>query len=167
MCHGPLHLEGEEVTEVCLRYAGSRAGDLVELCLTYTTRYFSLYESADILFLNPFRNPKSIAELVSTNVMWLVTRSLFVWGGVTYPPRDEILMNLQVPTGNRETDRHTRALYEAWALARNEASARESLDLHNSPTHPDVEGCRYVVLVSSVQSNTKDYYKECREKNTK
>ena len=31
-------------------------------------------------------------------------------GGVTYPPRDEVLMSLQVPTGDWETDRHMRAL---------------------------------------------------------
>ena len=42
--------------------------------------------------------------------MGLVTRSLFVGGGVTYPPRYEILISIQVPTGERETDRHIRAL---------------------------------------------------------
>ena len=33
----------------------------------------------------------------------------------------------------------------AWVLARNDAAAREPLDLPYSPTSPDVEGCRYVV----------------------
>ena len=31
---GPLHPQDEEVTEVCLRYAGFREGSLVESCLT-------------------------------------------------------------------------------------------------------------------------------------
>ena len=38
---GPLHPEGEEVTEVPLRYVGIREGGLVKLCLTYTFRLFS------------------------------------------------------------------------------------------------------------------------------
>ena len=29
---------------------------------------------------------------------------------MTYPPRDDVLMSLQVPTGGWETDRHMRAL---------------------------------------------------------
>ena len=32
------------------------------------------------------------------------------WGGVTCPPRDEILLSFQVPTGDWETDRYMRAL---------------------------------------------------------
>ena len=39
---GPLHPEDEEVTEVWLRYAGFREGDLAESSLIYTARYFSL-----------------------------------------------------------------------------------------------------------------------------
>ena len=39
-------------------------------------------------------------ELNSVNVLGLVSRSLFIRGGVTYPPRDEVLMSLQVPTGD-------------------------------------------------------------------
>ena len=35
--------------------------------------------------------------------MGLISRSLFVGGGVTYPSRDEVLMSLQVPTGDRDT----------------------------------------------------------------
>ena len=45
----PLHPEDEEITEVRLRYAGFREGDLVDACLSYTTRYFSLYEHPGIL----------------------------------------------------------------------------------------------------------------------
>ena len=86
---GPLHPEDEEVTEVRLRYAGFREGDLMESC-------FSLYERPGILVQNPFRNPKYIAELASENVLGLVSRSnMFVYmGDVTYPPRDEVLMSL-------------------------------------------------------------------------
>ena len=73
---------------------GGTVAALVESRLSYTTRYFSLY---DILVQNPFRNPKSIAELASKNVLELVSRSLFIGGGITYPTRDEVLVNLQVP----------------------------------------------------------------------
>ena len=37
---GPCHPEDEEVTEVRLQYGGFREGDLVESCLSCTTRYF-------------------------------------------------------------------------------------------------------------------------------
>ena len=101
---GPLHPEDEEVTEIRLQYAGFREGHLVESSLSYTTRYFSLYERSGILVQNSIRHAKYIAEL------GVVSRSLFVGGGVIYPPRDKVLMSLQVPTGKRETDRHMRAL---------------------------------------------------------
>ena len=45
----PMHLEGEEVKEIRLRYAGFRKGDLMESCLSNTTRYFSLHECPGIL----------------------------------------------------------------------------------------------------------------------
>ena len=107
---GTLHPENEEVTEVRLQYAGFREGDLVELCLSNTTRYFFLYEPPGNLIQNPFRSPKFIAELASENVIRLVSWSLFIGGGVTYPFRDEVLMCLQMSTGDWETDRHMRAL---------------------------------------------------------
>ena len=77
--------------------------------LEHTTRYFSLYVRPGILVQNPFRNPKSTVELNSENVLEPVSRSLFIGGGVTYPPRDEALMSLQVPTGDWEADRDMRA----------------------------------------------------------
>ena len=52
-----LHAEDEEVTEVRLRYAGFRKGDRVDSCLTYTTRYVSLYEWPGILVQNPLQSP--------------------------------------------------------------------------------------------------------------
>ena len=55
----PLHPEAEEVTEIRLRYAGFREGDLVESSLSYTTRFFLLYEHPGILVQNPFRRAKS------------------------------------------------------------------------------------------------------------
>ena len=45
----PLHPEDEEVTEVRLRYAEFREGDLVGSNLSYTTRYFTLYVRSGIL----------------------------------------------------------------------------------------------------------------------
>ena len=97
---GPLHPEDVEVMEGRLWYAGFREGDLVESCLSYTTIYFSLYERPGILVLNPFRGVKSIADLAGENVLGLVSRSLFIVGP---PPRDEVLMSLQMPTGDWET----------------------------------------------------------------
>ena len=106
---GLLHPEDEEVTEVRLRYAGFREGDIVESCLSYNTRYFSLYEPPGILDQNPFRGAKSIIELAGKNILGPVSWSLFIGGGMTYPSRDAVLMSLQVPTGDWETDRHMRA----------------------------------------------------------
>ena len=65
-------------------------GVLLELC----DEIFSLYEHPGILVQYPFRNPKSIAGLASENVLGLVSWSLFIGGGVTYPPPDEVLMSL-------------------------------------------------------------------------
>ena len=42
----------------------------------------------------PFKNPKSIVELRREYVLGLNSRSLFVWEGVTYPSRDDVLMIL-------------------------------------------------------------------------
>ena len=106
----PLHPEYEEVTEIRLRYAGFREGDPVESSLSYTTRYFSLYERPGILVQNPFRHAKSTAELAEENVLGVVSRSLFIGGGMIYPPRDKVLMSLQVPSGDWETGRYKRAL---------------------------------------------------------
>ena len=77
---GPLHPENEEISEVRLRYAGFREGDLVESSISYTTRYFSLYERRGIFVQNLFRGAKSIAELAGENVLELVSRSLFIGG---------------------------------------------------------------------------------------
>ena len=63
-----------------------------------------------ILVQNPFRRAKSVAELAEENVLGVVSRSLFIGGMMIYPPRDEVLMSLQVPTGDCETDRHMRTL---------------------------------------------------------
>ena len=49
-------------------------------------RPFSLYERPGVLIENPFRSPKSIAELGSENVLALISGSMFVERGVTYPP---------------------------------------------------------------------------------
>ena len=65
---GPLHPEDEEVTEIRLRYAGFREGDLVEFSVSYTTQYFSFYERPDILVQNPFRRAKVLAELADENI---------------------------------------------------------------------------------------------------
>ena len=97
---GTQHPEDEKVTEVRLRYAGFREGDRIDPCLTYTTIYFSLYERPGTLIQNRFRSPKSIVECGRENAVDLISRCLFVGGGVTYPPRDEVLMSLQVPTGH-------------------------------------------------------------------
>ena len=86
---GPLRPEDEEVTEIRLRYVRFRKGDLVEFSLSYTTRYFSLYERPGNLVQNPFRRSKSIADLAEENVLGVVSRSLFIGGGVIYPPRDK------------------------------------------------------------------------------
>ena len=59
---GSLHPKDEEIT-MRLWYAGYREGDRVNSRLTYTTRYFSLYERPCILIQNPFKSPKSIVEL--------------------------------------------------------------------------------------------------------
>ena len=106
----PLHPEDEEVTEVRLRYTSFKKGDLVESCLSYTTRYFSLYERPGVLVKDSFRCAKSRAELAGEIVLGLMSRSLFIGGGMTYPPGDKVLMSLQVPIGDWETDRHMRAL---------------------------------------------------------
>ena len=106
----PLHPADEEVTEIRLRYAGFREGDFVESSLSYTTPYFLLYERPEILVQYPFRRAKSIAELVEENVLGVVSRSLFIGGGVINPPRDEVLMSLQVSIEDWDTDRHIRAL---------------------------------------------------------
>ena len=71
-----------------------------------TSRYFSFYERPGILVQNQFRRAKSIAELA----LGVVSRSLFIGEGVIYPPRDEVLMSLQVFTGDCETDRRMWAL---------------------------------------------------------
>ena len=85
MCaFGPLYPEDEEVTEVRLRYAGFREGDLVESSSSYTTTYFSLYDRPGVLFQNSFRSPRSTAELAIENVLGLVSWSLFLGGGMTY-----------------------------------------------------------------------------------
>ena len=81
---GALNPEDEEVTEVRLRCSGVREGDLEESCLSYTTRYFSFYERPGILVQNPFRNPKSIAELASKNVLGLESQSLLIDRGRRY-----------------------------------------------------------------------------------
>ena len=107
---GPLHPEGDEVTVIWLRYSGFREGDFADSSLSYTTRYFPLYERPGILVENSFRRAKSIAELAQENVLGVVSRSLFIGGKVIYPPRDEVLMSLQVPTGDSKTDRYMRAL---------------------------------------------------------
>ena len=68
----PLHPEDEEVTEVRLQYADFREGDRVDSCLTYNTRYLSLYEPPGILIQNPFWSPKSIVELGRENAFGLI-----------------------------------------------------------------------------------------------
>ena len=70
-CHfGPLH---PEATEIRLRYSGYREGAGSDSCLTYTSRYFSLYERPGILVENPFRTAKSIAELGEENDLGLIS----------------------------------------------------------------------------------------------
>ena len=107
---GPLHPEDEEVTEIRLRYSGYREGAGSDTCLTCTSRCFSLYERPGVLVENPFRTAKSIAELSEENVWGLISRTLFIAGRVVYPPRDEVLCSLQVPTGDQDTDHHVQSM---------------------------------------------------------
>ena len=91
---GALHPEDEGVTEFRLWYAGFRVIQRdISLCMTVQGSWSRFRSGA-------------LAELVSENVLRLVSLSLFIWGGVTYPPRDEVLMSFQVPTRDWETDRH-------------------------------------------------------------
>ena len=103
---GPLHPEDEEATEIRLRHSKYREGAGSDSCLTYTSRYFSLYERPGVLFENTLRTAKSIAELSEENVLGLISRTLFIAGRVVYPPRDKVLCRLQVPTGDPDTDHH-------------------------------------------------------------
>ena len=84
---GPLHPEDEETTEIRLRYSRYCKEGGSESCLTYTSRYFSLYERPAILVENPFRTAKSIAELDEENALGLISRTLFITGQVVYSPR--------------------------------------------------------------------------------
>ena len=52
-------------------------------------------------------------ELGRENVLGLISRSLFIGGGVTYPRHDEVLMNSQVPTGDWETDHRKRVMVKS------------------------------------------------------
>ena len=109
----PLHPEDKEIAEIRLRYSGYREGPGRESCLTYTTRYFSLYERPGVLVQNPFRAAKSIAELGEENVLGLISRTLFITGRVVYPPRDEVICSLQVPTGDPDTDHNMRSVIKS------------------------------------------------------
>ena len=83
----------------------------MDSCLSYTTRYFSLYERPGIVVQNSISSPKCITELAGENVLELVSRSLFIdRGRRDNPPRDEVVMSFQVPTGDWETDLYMRAL---------------------------------------------------------
>ena len=104
----------------------------------------------------PLRCSKSILELSEENTLDLVTRALFVKGGVRYPPGGEVFMSLQVPAGDRETNRHVRALAScahdkprrreaeldastACALARIAASRGIPADIPYSPNYSGIE----------------------------
>ena len=106
-------LEDEDITEIRLRYSGYREEASCDSCLTYTSRYFSLYVRPGIVVENPFRTAKSVAELGEENVLGLISRSLSIVGRVVYPPRDEVLCSLQVPTGDPDTDHHMRSMIKS------------------------------------------------------
>ena len=110
---GPLHPEDEESTAIRLRYSGYSEGAGSDSCLTYTSRYFSLYERPGVLVENPFRTSKSIAELGEENVLGLISRTLLISGRVVYPPRDEVLRSLQVPTGDPDSNHHMRSMIKS------------------------------------------------------
>ena len=57
-------------------------------------RIFLLLRAARNRHSEPLRSSRSIAELARGDVLGLISWSLFVVGGVTYPPRDEIFMSL-------------------------------------------------------------------------
>ena len=109
----PLHPEDEEVTGIRLCYAGYREGDGCDSCLTYTSRYFSLYELPEILVQNPFRTEKSIVELGEENFSGLISKTFFITGRVVYPQRDEVICDLQIPTGDLDTDHHMRSMIKS------------------------------------------------------
>ena len=77
---GHLHPEDEDVARIRLSYAGYRDGDETDSCLSYTSRYFSLDERPGILVQNPFRTPKSIAELGEENVWGRLVGLCSSWG---------------------------------------------------------------------------------------
>ena len=56
---------------------------------------------------------KSIAELGEENALGLISRTLFITGQVVYPPRDEVICSLQVPTGDADTDYHMRSMIKS------------------------------------------------------
>ena len=75
-------------------------GEIIEVCWVqgrYTTKYFSLYERPGILIQN---RSGAIMELGWENALGLISRSFVVGGVVTYPPRDEVLISLPLPTGD-------------------------------------------------------------------
>ena len=45
--------------------------------------------------------------------MGLISRTLFISGRIVYPPRDEVLGSLQVPTGDPDTDHHMRSMIKS------------------------------------------------------
>ena len=110
---GPLHPEDDEAAGIRLRYSGYRKGAANESCLTYASRYFSLYERPVNLVENPFRTAKSIAELSEENILGLISRTLFISSRVVYPPRDEVLWSVQVPSEDPDTDHHMRSMIKS------------------------------------------------------
>ena len=67
---------------------------------------------------------------------------------LTYEEQYYALQMVRCPDARAEDMRRCQVELErstAWAIARNEAAAREPLNLPYSPTSPDVEGCKCVV----------------------
>ena len=62
---------------------------------------------------NPIQTAKSIAELGEENVLGMISRTLFITGRVVYPPREEVIRSLQVPTKDPDTDHHMRSMIKS------------------------------------------------------
>ena len=52
-------------------------------------------------------------ELGEENVLGLISRTLFITGQIVYPPRDKVISNLQVPTGDPYTEHHMRSMIKS------------------------------------------------------
>ena len=103
---GPLHPKDEEVTKVRLWYLGTGKGIVPHL---HNQILFSI-RAARYPNLESVQEPQGHRGTREEKALGLISRSLFVGGGVTYPLRDEVLISHQVPTGYWNMDCHMRTL---------------------------------------------------------